>query len=277
MNDFLIKQKRFKFLRNFSLVFSAVLIFIYIGAEPYIEKYCGNTLPFQLTLFVLVLISMAFLFLYESKYSKAVGFIDDLKAEIDDCGYYETARDERESDAYIESVSNDLAEHGFRIENSTEVNSFSFDFSAIKGKEYLYLTALDTPDKNDVIAYVDSARQDLMQNKMRYKGNCAVVFICNKADESAIALSKSITKTFSGKRVLNTGIAIVELSSGRVYFRGNQPSVIQKLIAEYVMDCSLPIKEEHKGNEKLAFQSELERKLKDFNINDFSKGNYYER
>jgi len=277
MDDFLKKQKLFKLMQNVSLTVTAVIIFIYIGAEPYIEDAFGNTLPLQLVLFALVLFSAGLLFLYQSKYSKAADFIEDIMYEVNDCGYYLNARKECTTEEFINSVSKDLKENGFKTELNSEVNSLNFDVSAFKGIEFVYIVNTDNVDKNDVVVYSDSALYDVMQNKMKSKGSCVLVFVCNKADESAIALSKAISRTFSGKRVLKTGIAVAELSTNRVYFRGNEPSVIQKLVANYVMNCEIPIKERFKGNERLNFQYELENKLKSFNLNDFNSGKFFER
>jgi hypothetical protein len=46
------------------------------------------------------------------------------------------------------------------------------------------------------------------------------------------------------------------------------------MIANYVMNCEVPIKDEFKGNEKLKFQFELEEKMKHFDIHDFKNGTF---
>jgi len=277
MNDFVKKQKRFKLFRNAFLIFTAFAIFIYIGAEPYIEKNQGNTKAFELLLFILVIVSMALLFIYESKFSKAISFIEDSAYEINDAGYYFIYNSEASKEEFIASVKENLTVNGFKIENNPEVKELLFSFNAFKGCEYLYLVNLESVDKNDILAYSDSAVYDLTANKLRAKGNCAVVFVCDNADESAVSLSKSISRIISGKKVIRIGFAIAELSTGRIYFRGNEPSVLQKLICQYIIGCELPLDKKLIGNEKLEFQIELENKLKDFNIADYKSGKYFER
>ncbi|MBR6392758.1 MAG: hypothetical protein IKS12_05670 [Eubacterium sp.] len=277
MTDFLKKQRAFRRLRNISIIVSAVMIFMYIGAEPYIEKGFGNTAPFQLALFVLVIISMALLFIYESRFAKAAEFIQDIGYEISDSGYYLTTREEKDAAEFTKAAVNDLKADGYRCESAISVNGLEFAAVAVKGNEFIYFVSVDTADKNDIIAYTDSALYDLMQNKLKSKGNCAVVFLCSNADDSAVRLSKSVSRTFSGKKVLKVGYAVAELPTGKIYFRGNEPSVIQKLVARYVLKCDLPIESRLASGDKLPYQSELKNKLKSFDINEFKNGKYDER
>jgi hypothetical protein len=47
------------------------------------------------------------------------------------------------------------------------------------------------------------------------------------------------------------------------------------MIANYVMNCEVPIKDKFKADEQLNFQFELEEHMKDFNIKDFKNGTFY--
>ena len=162
MTDFLKKQRAFKLLRNISIIVSAVLICMYIGAEPYIEKGFGNTAPFQLALFVLVIISMALLFIYESRYAKAAEFIQDIGYEISDSGYYLTTREEKDAAEFTEAAVNDLKADGYRCESAISVNGLEFAASAVKGNEFIYFVSVDTADKNDIFIVANCAQVEPM-------------------------------------------------------------------------------------------------------------------
>ena len=64
MNDFRLKQKRLKKAMTAMLIFAAVFIFIYIGAEPFIVELAGKTVNSVLYFFsnVIVIVSMVLLF-----------------------------------------------------------------------------------------------------------------------------------------------------------------------------------------------------------------------
>ena len=277
MNEFLKKQKHFKKIRNILITLSAVYVLVYIGAEPYIAKAGLTSSPFQIVMFALVGCSLAVLFLYEARYAKAEAFLNDVNAEISDAGYYYTSRSETDVNAFTKEVISDIKSMGYKCTVDCDIKDLNFDIAAQKGSEFVYLTALTDVERNDVIAYLDSAFFDITSNRMRSKGNAVIVFVCNRADGGAQALSKTISKTFTGKRVLNIGIAIAELESSKVYFRGNEPSVIQKLVAELILKCALPIDGKYIGAEKLKSQLELKERLENFNLADFKKGKYYER
>ena len=277
MNNYLKKQKLLKRIRNVSLFVTLAAVLVFIGIQPYIVEAFGSDTVFQYVIFILVALSLGILFFYESRYSKSEKYIEDAMLEINDAGYYYTARKESNPECFAEKVKSDLIASGYKLKENVTALELDFDFSAVKGSEYLYLVTLDNVDRNDVIAYIDSAIYDLTSVKMRSKGNGVIVFVCNNANAEAIALSKSVKRIISGKRVLKIGMAIAETESSKVYFRGNEAGVIQKLVAAFVMDCELPIDKKYIGEEKLPFQIELENNHKDFNLKDFKEGKYYER
>ena len=104
MNEFKVRLKRFKRLRNICVISVAVLIFIYVGAEPYLEKSFGNIGTFQVAMFALVLAALVVEFMYESKYSKAEKFIEEITLEINDAGSFNTLRQERNIDSFFNAV-----------------------------------------------------------------------------------------------------------------------------------------------------------------------------
>ena len=132
---------------------------------------------------------------------------------------------------------------------------------------------IDDLDKNDVIAHLDSVVYDITAVLMKRTGNAVLLFICDKADDEAIALSKSIT-TMGKKDKLKIAMAIAEVSTNRVYFLGNNPTKCQQMIATYVMDTEVPIEDSLKG-ERLPFQDELEEHMKNFDLNEYRRGNFF--
>ncbi|MBQ7740344.1 MAG: hypothetical protein IJT65_03820 [Eubacterium sp.] len=273
MHNFRKKQKRVKIILNSVLIITAVYILAFIGAEPYIQKSLGSSLVFNYIAQLMIVVSLVFLFIYYSRFSKADKYIENAEYIVSDCGYYLTSRPEKNISEYYKAVFDDLKSCGFHGEEKVEVNELEFDFAGFKAKEGFYITVISEVDRNDIIAYIDSAIYDATALKLKRKGDCVVLFICDKADDEAIALSKNYA-ALGRKEQLKFAAAICEVSSKRVYFLGNKPSVCEKLITNYVMNCELPLKEEYKGKEKLEFQIELEKKLSDFNIKSFKEGKY---
>ncbi|MDE6019383.1 MAG: hypothetical protein K2H01_00075, partial [Ruminococcus sp.] len=66
-------------------------------------------------------------------------------------------------------------------------------------------------------------------------------------------------------------------STGNVYFLGNVQTKCQQMIANFVMNCDLPIKEQYIHKDKLQFQYDLAEKMKDFNLKDFKNDNFFIR
>ena len=70
-------------------------------------------------------------------------------------------------------------------------------------------------------------------------------------------------------------LAIDETNTGNVYFQGNEETKNKTLIANFVMNCDMPIKDNYIHKEKLSFQLELEKKAEKFTLKDFNNGNFY--
>lgn len=276
MREFRQKQKRMKKLMNTLVIISAVYIFVYYGIEPSLAKWIGTagTMAFAYVMYGFVLASLYILFQYTSKYGKSDKFLENVEYELSDVGYYLTSRNERNTNDYMSAVTEDLSSNGYSIRNDVEINDFTFDAIGYKGKEMFYIVNIDSLDKNDVIAYLDSAIYDVTALNVKRKGNGVVLFICDEADDGAVSLSKAITPLGKKEQIVFS-IAIAEMSTGRVYFLGNKVSKCQQMIANYVMNCDLPIKEQYKSTEQLPFQAELETHMKDFNIKDFKNGTFF--
>ncbi|MCH5320402.1 MAG: hypothetical protein J1E36_01470 [Eubacterium sp.] len=274
MREFRKKQKRLYALLKTSVIISAVFLLVYIGVQPYVAKLsdlaaviCNYICDF-LVIGVLVLV-----FMYYSKYGKCDSFLSSVENEISDAGYYLTSRSEKERSEYISSMYDDLQCCKYSMSKNIEITEFDFEFKALKKKEFFYAASIDNVDRNDVLAYLDSVIYDITVQNIFRKGDAVLCIVTDKAQDDAIALSKMVTP-LGKKEQLKIAIAICEISSGRVYFLGNVKTKCQQMIANFVMNCDLPIKEQYIGKERLPFQDELEDRMKSFNIKDFKAGNF---
>lgn len=275
MREFRKKQARlYKIMKGF-LIAAAVVIVVYIGAEPYVAKASQTAaIVMNYVCDALVLGAMFVIFAYYNKYGKSDAFLTRVEHEIDDAGYYLTAREEKTTEQYVDAMFNDLKSCGFAMDKNIEIDDFEFDIRAYKKKEFFYAVQVEALNRDDVLAYSDVAVNDLTVQKLKRKGDCVICFVTDKADESAIAISKVITP-FGRKEQLKVSYAIAEVQTGRVYFLGNMATKLQQMTANYVMNCDVPIKDEYIGKERLPFQDELEERMKSFTIAEFRNGTFY--
>lgn len=275
MRELRKKQARlYKIMKGF-LIAAAVVIVVYIGAEPYVAK-ASQTAAIVMNYLcdALVLGAMFVIFAYYNKYGKSDAFLTRVEHEIDDAGYYLTAREEKTTEQYVDAMFNDLKSCGFAMDKNIEIDDFEFDIRAYKKKEFFYAVQVEALNRDDVLAYSDVAVNDLTVQKLKRKGDCVICFVTDKADDSAIAISKVITP-FGRKEQLKVSYAIAEVQTGRVYFLGNMATKLQQMTANYVMNCDVPIKDEYIGKERLPFQDELEERMKSFTIAEFRNGTFY--
>lgn len=275
MREFRKKQKKLKRLMNTIVIVTAIYFLVLIGIEPIVANY-SNILFVAMGYIAdaLVVACLIVLFTYFSKYGKSDSFLESIEYELSDIGYYFTSRTEKESESYKNAIVKDIRENGFSVDEKVVINDFDFSAVGRKRNEAVYIVNIDNLDKNDVIAYIDSVVYDITAVNVKRKATAILVFITNKADDGAISLSKMITP-LGKKELIKIANAIVELDTSRVYFLGNKVSKHQQMIANYVMNCNVPIKDEFKANEKLPFQDDLEEKMKSFNIKDFKNGTFY--
>lgn len=275
MNELRNKQKRTFCFMKVLIAFSAIFIFLFIGAQPYIADY-NNTLALVINYICdgLVIANLVLIFIYYSKYGKCDAFLTSVEYEINDAGFYFTSREERDREKYIDTVARDLKSNGFCVDRNFEVNDFLFDLRAYKRKEAFYIVDVDSADRNDILAYLDVVIDDITVKNLKRKCNAVLCLITDQAQDSAVALSKMIS-SLGKKESVKVSICIVEPESKKVYFRGNEESVCRKLTANFIMDCEIPIKENYIHKERLPFQLEIEEKMKDFNLKDFRDGNFY--
>lgn len=275
MRELRKKQARlYKIMKGF-LIAAAIVIVVYIGAEPYVARASQTAaIIMNYVCDALVLGAMFVIFAYYNKYGKCDAFLTRVEHEIDDAGYYFTARSEKTTDSYIDAMFNDFKSCGFAMDKNIEIDEFEFDIRAYKKKEFFYAVQVDSLDRDDILAYSDVAVNDLTVQKLKRKGDCVICFVTDNADDSAIAISKVITP-FGKKEQLKVSYAIAEVQTGRVYFLGNMVTKLQQMTANYVMNCDVPIKDEYIGKERLPFQDELEERMKSFTIAEFRNGTFY--
>lgn len=274
MNEIRKKQKKLYKIMKALVIFGAAFIFIFIGLQPTIKAY--NPLLATVLMYVcdaVVVAVLVFLFSYYSKYGKCDNIMTAIENEINDNGYYLTSRKERENNSYIDAVYRDLKSCGYSMNTDIEIADFDFSFKAMKKKEYFYCADVDGLDKNDVLAYLDTVITDITVNSLKRKGNGVLCLITDKAEDDAISLSKMITP-LGKKEQLKIAIAICELSTGRVYFLGNTETKCQQMIANFVMNCDVPIKEQYICRDKLPFQLDLAEKVKELTLKDI-KSDYF--
>ncbi|WP_448901662.1 hypothetical protein [Eubacterium sp.] len=276
MREFRKKQKRLKKIMNSVVIVTAVYLFVYIGVEPVMAKSLGATVTMIAAYLsdILVVASMAVLFLYFSKYGKSDKFLESVENELSDTGYYFTARQEKDIDSYYNAVVENLRLNSFSVDEKVVVDDFEFTARATKGKSVIYILKEDEVDKNDLIAYQESAIYDLTSINLKRKADVVMLYICDHADDGAVSLSKMITP-LGRKEQIKIANAVVEVSTSRCYFLGNKATKCQQLISNYAMNVEVPIKDEFKGKEQLPFQAELEEHMKEFNIKDFKAGTFY--
>lgn len=275
MNEIRKKQKKHYNLMRAVVIIGAVFLFIYIGAKPFITEF-NETLS-VVTNYIcdaVVIAVLAMLFSYYSKYGKCQAFLDHIENEINDAGCYITSRTDSTVNSYCESVFEDLKSCGYSVSNKLEITELDFYARAMKKKEFFYIADFDELDKNDVIAYLDAVTYDITVNNLKKSGSGVLCLVCNKADDDAVSLSKMIS-AYGKKEQLKIAMAIVEISSRKVYFLGNEQTKCQQLIANFVMNCELPIKEQYICRERLPFQDEINEKMKSFSTNDYKNGKFF--
>lgn len=275
MNEIRKKQRKLYKIMKAVAIAGAVYLFVYIGVQPFVAEasklasvICGY-ISDGVVIAVLVLV-----FMYYSKYGKADSFLKSAENEINDNGYYITAREEKDTDSFLKAVSADLSSCGYAVNKKVQLEDFEVDIKAVKSKEFFYAVNIDNVDSNDIVAYIDCVINDIVVKDLKRKGNAVILFVTDKADESAVALSKMITP-IGKKEQLKLAVAIAEPESRNIYFLGNVQTKCQQLIANFVMNCDIPIKDEFIHKDKLPFQYALAEKMESFTLEDYKAGKFF--
>ncbi len=272
-----IRRKQKKLFTAMKIIVAVTLVYIvvYIGAQPYIAAQ-GSTAAMICSYLSdgLIVASLIVALVYYSKYGKTNAFLNRIEHEIKDCGYYKTDRQPSAPEEYLNSLFDKLKGNGYAVESNVEYDGLEFSYTAFKRKEFFYVCGVDDLSKDDVLAYLDCAVNDLTVRRLKRAGNCLLVFVTDKAQGGAVALSKMVC-TFGKKEQLKIALAIVEPENERCYFLGNMQTKTQQMAAEYLMNCSVPIPEKLKHNEILPFQKELEKHMEDFTVKSYLDGSFY--
>lgn len=275
MKEIRKKQKRLYTAMKVIVSVTLVYIIVYIGIQPYTAE-CGRTVALVLGYLsdILIVVSLAVALIYYSRYGKTNAFLTRIEHEIKDCGYYKINGSASNQEDYLSLLFNKLKDDGFAIESNVEYDGLEFNYVAVKRKEFFYICDIDDLSKDDVLAYLDSTVNDLTVRRLKRAGNCVLVFITDKAQDSAVALSKMIC-TFGKKEQLKIAIAIAEPETLKCYFLGNMQTKTQAMTAEYLMNTRVPIPDELKHKEVLDFQKELEKHMEEFTIKSYLDGTFY--
>lgn len=275
MKEIRKKQKVLFTAMRILVAVTLVYIVVYIGIQPYTAEW-GRTIALVLSYLsdLLIVASLAVALVYYSKYGKANAFLTRIEHEIKDCGYYKISGDPAAPEEYLGNLFDKLKKDGFAVESNVEYDGLEFSYTAFKRKEFFYICGVDDLSKDDVLAYLDCAVNDLTVRRLKRAGNCLLVFVTDQAQDGAVALSKMIC-TFGKKEQLKLAIAIAEPEKQNCYFLGNMQTITQAMTAEYILNSRVPIPEELKYKEILPFQKELEKHMEDFTIKDYLNGTFY--
>lgn len=257
------------------IIVGVVFIVLYIGAQPYVAK-ASNTAAIicNYACDLLIIANLCLIFSYYNKYGKSDSFLETIEYELDDYGYYLTARTENNADGFIKAMQTDCIISGFAVDSNIETDGFDFAFTAFKKKEFIYAADIDSLSRSDIIAYIDVVINDLTVHRLKRNGNCVLCFVTDKAQEDAIAISKMITP-IGKKEQLKIALAIAEPSTQKCYFLGNKPTKCQQMIANFVLRCDIPISDKYRGERRLDFQDKLEKHMESFDIKKFKSGTFY--
>lgn len=275
MREFRKKQKRLYGLMKALIIFSVIFIFLFIGAQPYVERFssvadvvCRYLCDF------LIIANLCVLFSYYNKYSKSDKFLEAVEYELSDYGSYITSREEKEEKAFIDAMQKDFSKSGYAVNSDIEIDEFDFSFVASTKKEFFYSAQIESLSRSDILAYIDVVINDITVHNLKRKGNAVICFVTDKAEEEAISISKMITP-LGKKEQIKIALAIVEPQKCNCYFLGNAKTKCQQIIANYVLKCNIPVPKENIGDKRLPFQNELEKHMEDFDIKSFKNGTFY--
>lgn len=268
-------QKKLYIISKSLIIITAIFLIVFIGIKPIIDDYSAKlSVSLSYAGDLLVIVSLIFLFIYYSRYGKIDALLTGIENEINDSGFYISSRECKDNDEYINIMSEDLKSCGYSVNKNIEVNELDFDVKAVKKREIFYIINTDELDRNDILAYLDTVIYDITAINLKRSASIVLCFVTDKACDDAIALSKMITPIGKKARI-KIALAIAEVSTSRVYFLGNQPTKQCRMIANFVMNCDIPIKDKYISKERLPYQQELEYKAESLDLKDFRNENFF--
>jgi hypothetical protein len=264
------KKKRLHALMKFFVIFGVLFIVFYIGAKPTIDDWSSSA-SVVCSYFCdgLIIANLILVFAYYTKYGKCDVVLNNIADEIVDCGYYLINSESNDAEKYLEAVIDKLNGSMYSVKREFELDELDFSFYADKRTEFIYCTSVEQLDRNDIIAYLDTAVNDITYHTLKRKGNGILLFVTDEAKEDAVSLSKLIV-SLGRKSQIRIAIAIAEPQNGKIYYLGNQQSKCQQMIANYAQFAELPIANNLKSKGKLDFQSKLEEKLKTATVSELT-------
>jgi hypothetical protein len=269
------QRKLYKILKTL-VIFTAVFMLAFIGAKPYIDAVSRIAgVAFNYVCDALVIISLAVVFSYYSKYGKADGLLKNAELKISDAGYYISARNPADINTIYNGILDDLSDYS--VKKDYKVTDFTFDARAFRralgSNELFYLVKAEKADKNDLISYLDEAQADIQMKSVIRRADAVVCIITDTLQPDAYALTKTMLR-LGRKSETKIALCVYETDSNYVYFLGNDTTRCQKMIAETIMSTYIPYDDKYKSADKLPFQLELENELAEYTLNDFKDGKY---
>ena len=61
----------------------------------------------------------------------------------------------------------DFTSSGFAVKSDIEIDEFDFSFTAMKKKEFFYVTEISSLSKDDILAYIDVVINDITVHNLK--------------------------------------------------------------------------------------------------------------
>lgn len=265
-----VKQKRLYTLMKYFVIIGVLFIVFYIGAKPTIDELNSTASVICSYLCdIIVIANLVLVFAYYTKYGKCDVVLNNIADEIADCGYYRINSEVSDTENYLAAVKETLNGALYSVSTDYETDEFDFSFYADKRSEFVYCIFVSELDRNDVIAYLDTVVSDITYHSLKRKGNGVILFVTDKADKSALSLSKLIV-SLGRKSQIRLSVAVAEPDNGKIFYLGNQKTKCQQMIANYMQFTDLPVPDNLKSADKLEFQLTLKEKLKTATVSELT-------
>ncbi|MDE6659753.1 MAG: hypothetical protein K2K01_06535, partial [Eubacterium sp.] len=153
------------------IIIGVIFIFIFIGAQPYVEKL--STVADMVCRYLcdfLIVANLCVLFSYYSKYGKSDKFLEGVEYELSDYGSYLLSRTEKEEKVFIKAMQKDFAKSGYAVNSDIEIDEFDFSFVAATKKDFFYTAEIESLSRSDILAYIDVVINDITVHNLKRKG-----------------------------------------------------------------------------------------------------------
>lgn len=253
-----------------ALKISVAFAVIFILGAPFLGKiYKENLTIFQNLNIVVVIVSISIAFFF-NRYRKAAIYVDEIKAQINDCGCYITAINAENCEQYEKEVFNNFNKSFFAVTSDVRLDGRFFQFFATKKRLTVYYTNCKKLTLDDYCELADAANKSSASVNIRKKAASALLIVCEKIDDEVIANSKLITKY--GKSWVYP--FIVNVSDSKAYFLNDGNKDLKPVLMNFLGYKDGVIDEKYKVKEKLDFQKRLDENMKYFSIKDYQDGKF---